>query len=325
MSRAESSRDYPILGLGSIAVGGELRPLLLIEEYLFPLFPRERASWSVAGFQARRPWKRIRVEDCVVTVSESLRHGDPYLVNLLKTLEPPSNTVIAFITDPSESRSTHPGFGVRLGGGGNGTLGAGFALPDGKQLFSTAGHVVAQCVRFSTTTPAIERDVRLVRKHFFGLVSAERPFGQLTDFRERTNGAADICLISPFEPVRCIQLTAVANPVVEMELCTVYGAKSGTRPGWKAGSVSEGILATQWPHSWFAMSRRLSGLADQGDSGARVHDSAGRLVGHVVATAGMRTLGGTVQSAIVQDIAFQRIFAERELGLPVAATLVVAT
>jgi hypothetical protein len=320
--------DSPILGIGSVILRGELKPLVLIKDFLFPVFPYEPARWSIAGYDLRSRWRRIAFEDCFISIADVRKHGAQALTELLSSMEPDPNTVVVFISDPELSLFGTCALGVRLGRGGNGTLGIGFELPNGEQQFSTAGHVtgyyMAEWRRMATKTLTLP-GVHLIRRRCLGLVKTVQPFGRLIHWPDPTTpGAADIAIIAPFNNTARESVVAVPRPTAELEICTMHGAESGIRSGWKAGAISVGKIADDWPNSWFAISTKLSGFATQGDSGARVHNAAGELLGHVVATAGVRTVGGTTQGAIVQDIVFQRTFAEREFGLPKAASLIAA-
>lgn len=326
-SRSSDWRDSPILGIGSIAIEAELKLLLLIDEFLFPLLPRAAAKLFIAGFELTGLWRRnATASHCFVPIADVYKYGSRALNDVLESLEPPSNTVIAFITVPKKALFRKHAPGIRLGGGGDGTLGIGFQSPDGRQQFTTARHVHVYYLRnWAPNSQCTLPGVSVTKKHLLGLLTVERPFGTFAKPRKIPHsGSADIAIIDPFNPVANDPVSAVINPTVDMELCTMYGAESGTRSGWKAGAVSAGKIALEWPNSWFAISTRQSGFATQGDSGARVHNSNGEVLGHLVATAGVRTVGGTAQGAIVQDIVFQRKYVEAEFGISPSANLVVA-
>jgi hypothetical protein len=326
-SRSSDWPESPILGIGSIAIEAELKPMLLIDEFFFPLLPRATAKIFVAGFELTGLWRgNAAASHCFVPIAEVYKYGTQALNDVLASLEPPGNTVIAFITNPERALFQKHAPGIRLGGGGDGTLGIGFQSLDGRQQFTTAGHVHGYDLRnWAPNNQYTLPGVSVTKKHLLGLLTVERPFGTFAKPRNTPLlGTADIAIIDPFNAVASDPVSAVINPTADMEICTMYGAESGTRSGWKAGAVSAGKIALDWPNSWFAISTRQSGFATQGDSGARVHNSNSELLGHLVATAGVRTVGGTAQGAIVQDIVFQRKYVEAEFGVSPSANLVVA-
>lgn len=317
-----------VLGIGSIGTKGRLNLLLLLDESFFPLATRSAAKIWLAGIELSRGLREDEVaETYFLSIEEIYRYYYGHYIEklgfLIDALELPLNTVTAFISKPRNAMLQHHPPAVNLDETTSATLGVGFESNVGQQ-FTTARHIVDYSSPQSP--PTLNSEVSLSKSRLFGLIRTKRPFGVLPEPKVLpSHGDPDIAVINPFHSIPTKPIHASNLPSTELEVCKMYGAKSRVRQGWKSGAISHGPIAKDWPKSWFIIGNRLTGLATQGDSGARVHNSANQLIGHIVATSGIRTFSGRTHGAIVQDFAFQRNYVEHNFGVPRNATLIAAT
>jgi hypothetical protein len=287
--RTRSGVIHGIHGVGS-AIGTDGRvPLIVLDLGFAPNQRRDQRS-------NRREMPRYVLGDVDQDIQVWLRRYDL-----------PSDTQILFADPPRPAFRANTNIWA---GEKTATIGSFLRLDDGRLVATTAGHLV----------DAVPCNIELRNGRLFGPYATR--FGSVqiaNDPRERPG--VDIAIIELARGEEGVpqmrQAAAVdENLVVDLGQVTLRGAKSGIRRGWLNGDAYVAVRAFDgraWTNCW-NINEISNGCGQPGDSGGVVIDGTDALLGHLVATFGVRRANG-YQCGLVQDMATILEYVQQQTGL----------